>query len=124
MSMGYQVGVTPLQMAAAMSAVANGGTWIEPRVVRAVVRDGVRTRDRRPRSTRRAISPETAAQLRADSRSRRRAMAPASSAQVPGYTVAGKTGTADKIVNGRYSRLAAERLVRRIRAVARSRRSP
>ena len=43
-SMGYQVGVTPLQMAAAVSAVANGGTLYEPRVVRAVVkRDGVRT---------------------------------------------------------------------------------
>ena len=35
-SMGYQVGVTPLQMAAAASAVANGGTLYEPRVVRAV----------------------------------------------------------------------------------------
>ena len=42
-SMGYQVGVTPLQMAAAASAVANGGSCCEPRVVRAVIRDGVRT---------------------------------------------------------------------------------
>ena len=36
-SMGYQVGVTPLQMVAAVSSVANGGELIEPRVVRAVV---------------------------------------------------------------------------------------
>ena len=34
-SMGYQVGVTPLQMAAAASAVANGGQLLQPRVVRA-----------------------------------------------------------------------------------------
>src|SRR5438128_10550395 len=34
-SMGYQVGVTPLQMASAVSAVANGGELIEPRVIRA-----------------------------------------------------------------------------------------
>ena len=34
-SMGYQVGVTPLQMVAAVSAVANGGQYVEPRVVRA-----------------------------------------------------------------------------------------
>ena len=37
------------------------------------------------------------------------------------YTVAGKTGTADKLVNGRYSPLSTERVVRRLRAVAQSR---
>jgi len=100
MSMGYQVGVTPLQMTAAMNAVANGGMWIEPRIVRAVVRDGVRTRIE-PKAKRRVVSSETALE-----------MLPileavvergtAKQAQVPGYTVAGKTGTADKLVNGRY----------------------
>src|SRR4029453_14711683 len=39
---GYQVGVTPLQMVTAVSAVANGGELIQPRIVRAVVKDGVR----------------------------------------------------------------------------------
>ena len=42
-SMGYQVGVTPLQMAAAASVIANGGTLYEPHVVRAVVKGGHRT---------------------------------------------------------------------------------
>src|SRR5262249_59280216 len=42
MSMGYQVGVTPLQMAAAVSAVANGGELVQPPGIRAVIRDGVR----------------------------------------------------------------------------------
>ena len=42
MSMGYQVGVTPLQMVAAVSSVANGGDLIQPRVVRALIRDGKR----------------------------------------------------------------------------------
>ena len=39
-SMGYQVGVTPLQMVTAVSTVANGGNYIEPRAVRAIYRDG------------------------------------------------------------------------------------
>ena len=41
-SMGYQVGVTPLQMASAASVIANGGLLMEPHLVRAVTRDGVR----------------------------------------------------------------------------------
>ena len=72
MAMGYQVGVTPLQMVAAMNAVANGGTWIQPRIVRAVTRDGVRTRVE-PKAVRRVISPETVQQMLPDPRSGGRA---------------------------------------------------
>jgi cell division protein FtsI (penicillin-binding protein 3) len=100
MAMGYQVSVTPLQMAAAMSAVANGGTWIEPRVVRAVTRDGVRMRVE-PSRKRRVISPETALQM-LPILERVVTHGTGKLAQLPGYTVAGKTGTADKLVNGRY----------------------
>ncbi|MGQ0733263.1 MAG: penicillin-binding protein [Acidobacteriota bacterium] len=100
-SMGYQVGVTPLQMAAAMSVVANGGTWIEPRIVRAVIRDGVRTRVE-PKVVRRAISAETA-ELVVPILERVVTAGTGKAAQIPGFTVAGKTGTADKLVNGRYS---------------------
>ena len=46
-SMGYQVAITPLQMVAAVSSVANGGQYVEPRVLRAIYRDGVRFRDSR-----------------------------------------------------------------------------
>ena len=59
---GYQVGVTPLQMATAVSAVANGGEVLQPRVVRAVTRDGVRAEVEK-KVLRRAISQRTAAQL-------------------------------------------------------------
>lgn len=101
-SMGYQVGVTPLQMAAAVSAVANGGHLVVPRIVRAAIRDGVRT-PVEPGVVRRVIDPGTAIELT-------RIMeaiverGTATLAQVPGYTVAGKTGTAEKLINGRYSK--------------------
>ncbi len=100
-SMGYQIGVTPLQMAAAASVIANGGTLYEPHVVRATVKGGVRT-PVPPRVVRRAILPETAATLTTimegvvtDGT--------AKAARLVNFTVAGKTGTADKLVNGRYS---------------------
>jgi len=101
MSMGYQVGVTPLQMAVAVSSVANGGELVQPRVVRAVTRDRVRKPVPRKVLTH-AIDRDTAADVTAImeavvTRGTGRA------AQIDGYTIAGKTGTAQKIENGRYS---------------------
>jgi cell division protein FtsI/penicillin-binding protein 2 len=61
-SMGYQVGVTPLQMVTAISSVANGGEFVEPRVIRAVYRDS-RRYVVTPKILRRTISADTAATL-------------------------------------------------------------
>jgi len=101
MSMGYQVGVTPLQMAAAVSSVANGGELVQPRVVRAVERDG--TRRLVPRKVLdRAVDRDTAAEVTGimEAVVERGTGKPA---QIDGYTIAGKTGTAQKVENGRYS---------------------
>jgi len=103
-AMGYQVSVTPLQMAAAVSAVANGGELVEPRVVRAIVRNGVRVQRER-RVIRRAISEETAAELTSIMEAVVE-RGTARAAQIQGYSVAGKTGTSEKVINGRYSKVA------------------
>jgi cell division protein FtsI (penicillin-binding protein 3) len=100
-SMGYQVGVTPLQMAAAASVIANGGTLYEPHVVRAVVKGAQRTMVR-PKAVRRAILPETAITL-TDIMEQAVVDGTAKGARLVQYTVAGKTGTANKLVNGRYT---------------------
>jgi cell division protein FtsI (penicillin-binding protein 3) len=100
-SMGYQVGVTPLQMAAAASVIANGGTLYEPHVVRAIVKGNQRTVVR-PKAVRRAILPETAATL-TTIMEQVVIDGTAKAARLVSYNVAGKTGTADKLVNGRYS---------------------
>jgi cell division protein FtsI (penicillin-binding protein 3) len=100
-SMGYQIGVTPLQMAAAASSIANGGELVEPRVVRAFIKDGKRYVVPR-KVIRRTVSERTAAEMTAIMEAVVE-RGTAKAAQIDGYTIAGKTGTAAKLVNGRYS---------------------
>jgi cell division protein FtsI/penicillin-binding protein 2 len=102
-SMGYQVAVTPLQMAAAVSVVANGGEFVEPHVVRAFLHEG--RREAVPRKVvRRAITTETAATMTGIMEAVVERGTAKGFAQIDGYTVAGKTGTASKLVNGYYSK--------------------
>ena len=101
-SMGYQIGVTPLQMATAVSSIANGGQLMRPRLVRAFWNGGTR-KAVAPEMIRRTVTPETAATLTAimegvvD-------RGTAKTAQIEGYTIAAKTGTAAKLDNGAYSK--------------------
>jgi cell division protein FtsI (penicillin-binding protein 3) len=99
-SMGYQISVTPLQMATAVSIVANGGELIQPRIVRAVIdADG---RVPVPRKViRRVTSPETAAEMTAIMEAVVEE-GTGKMARLQDFTVAGKTGTANKNQNGRY----------------------
>jgi cell division protein FtsI (penicillin-binding protein 3) len=101
-SMGYQVAVTPIQMAAAVSSVANGGHLIEPRVVRAFI-GGDRRIEVPQKVLRRTITERTAAELTAIMEGVVE-RGTAKSARIEGYTIAGKTGTASKVINGRYSK--------------------
>ena len=101
MAMGYQVGVTPLQMAAAISSVANGGELIQPRLVRAVIKDGRRVPVPR-KVVRRTIDAGVASEL-TTIMEQVVERGTATAAQIDGYTIAGKTGTAAKLVNGNYS---------------------
>lgn len=101
-SMGYQVGVTPLQMAAAFSVVANGGELLQPRIVRAVIKDGVRRTV--PRTVVRRVIEESTARELTTIMEGVVERGTATLAQIPGYTIAGKTGTAAKLIERRYSK--------------------
>jgi cell division protein FtsI/penicillin-binding protein 2 len=95
--------VTPMQMATAYAAIANGGVLRPPHVVATVAGTPVRA----PRG-RRVISAATAAALR---RMLEGVLGPggtASEVSIPGYALAGKTGTASKIdpATGEYSKSA------------------
>lgn len=96
--MGHEVGATPLQVVTAMAAIANGGRLFMPQIVRDVTNaDGTVVQGFKPTEVRRVISEQTAgfvrdALVRVVSKKGTAALA-----HVSGYTVAGKTGTAQKI---------------------------
>ena len=101
-SMGYQIGVTPLQMATAVSSIANGGELVEPHVVRAIIKNGRRIETPR-KVLRRTVSAGTAAEL-TSIMEQVVERGTGTAAKLEAYQVAGKTGTAAKLVGGRYSK--------------------
>jgi cell division protein FtsI/penicillin-binding protein 2 len=96
---GQGESVTPIQMATAYSAIANGGILRQPRIVDSI--GGVPTRTP---AGKRIISASTAAELRDMLRGVLGEGGTASGAAIPGYDLAGKTGTANIAVNGTYSK--------------------
>lgn len=106
LSIGQEVSVTSLQLVSALAAVANGGSLYRPHVLKAVRGEaGALAREIPPQLIRQVISPETARRLTAilvEAVERGTGKA----AAVPGFTVAGKTGTAQKLdrETGLYSR--------------------
>jgi len=100
-AIGYQVGVTPLQMLAAVCSIANGGEFLEPRIVRAAYREG-RRYVVEPKVVRRSVTANTAATLTGIMEGVVE-HGTGTPAQIKGFTIAGKTGTAAKLFNGRYS---------------------
>jgi cell division protein FtsI/penicillin-binding protein 2 len=100
-AMGYEISATPLQVLVGANVIATGGLLIEPRLQRAVVQDG-RRQDVAPRVRRRALAPVVAETMTAMLESVV-AEGAARAAGLTRYRVAGKTGTAAKVVNGQYS---------------------
>lgn len=101
---GHAVGATPLQIHAAMAAVANEGVLMRPQVVRRIVaHDGATFLAYEPVPRRRALDPRTARQLALLLADVVGPQGTANAAAIPGYRIAGKTGTTQKIIDGAYS---------------------
>jgi cell division protein FtsI (penicillin-binding protein 3) len=92
---GQGLNVAPLQAMMAVAALVNGGEMMTPTFLPRSEADALA-------ASRRVISPQTSESMRYLMRSNA-THGSAGFANVPGYYVGGKTGTADKIVNGRYS---------------------
>ncbi len=93
---GHGVAVAPLQASAAVGALVNGGNWVTPSFLKRDSHD-VEV------ASHRVIKPETSEALRYVMRLNAE-RGSASKAAVPGYFVGGKTGTAEKVIGGRYSK--------------------
>ncbi|MBI3587481.1 MAG: PASTA domain-containing protein [Ignavibacteriales bacterium] len=100
---GYEVGVTPLQIALAYAAVANKGVMMKPYIV-----SKVRTKDdeeilaQKPQTVRKVISPETA-NLLTQAFEGVVERGTGKDVRIAGMRIAGKTGTSKKYVDGKYT---------------------
>jgi cell division protein FtsI/penicillin-binding protein 2 len=91
--------VTPMQMVQAYDAIANGGILRTPQII-----DSIAGRKTVAPKGKRIISTQVASELRGMLRGVLTDGGTASGAAIPGFDIAGKTGTAQVVVNGKYSK--------------------
>jgi cell division protein FtsI (penicillin-binding protein 3) len=104
-SFGHGIAVTPIQLAAAYGAIANGGILKKPLLVKSIRRAGEeRPMEFQAEEVRRVLSAQDAATMRLMLAAATEEGSTGTSARIPGYHVAGKTGTAQKVdtVHGGY----------------------
>lgn len=101
---GQGVSVTPIQQVAAVSAAINGGKLYRPHVAKRIryPETGMIIDEIKPELVRQVISPETSSQVR-NALEHVVAQGTGRNAFIDGYCVGGKTGTAQKVINGKYS---------------------
>ncbi len=105
-SFGQGISVTAMQVVRAVGAIANGGVMVDPTVVSGFVDADGTTTEAKETATRRVVSKKAAAQVTRMMEAVTADDGTAPAAQIPGYRVAGKTGTAWRVdpVTGRYVR--------------------
>ena len=103
MSFGQGYSVTAMQATSIFATIANDGVRVEPTVIAGTLDSQGHYTPAKARKSSRVVSAETAQKMRLMMESVVSANGTAPSAAIPGYRIAGKTGTAQRVVNGRYS---------------------
>jgi cell division protein FtsI (penicillin-binding protein 3) len=104
MAFGYQLSVTPLQLACAYAALANDGIMMKPHLLkRRLNREGETVEEIEPQQIRRVVSSKTAARIR-DMMVGVVERGTGREARLPGLLIAGKTGTSQQLLEGTYSK--------------------
>lgn len=102
-SFGQSISVTPMQLTRAISAIANDGKLMQPRLVKAFTDDkGNIIEELEPVMSRQVISEETSKQMMEIAESVV-SQGSGKAAYIPGYKIGGKTGTAQKVIDGKYA---------------------
>jgi cell division protein FtsI (penicillin-binding protein 3) len=101
---GYSISATPMQIHYAMATIASGGALMRPQVIRQVLDDsGEVVYNFNGAVRRQVLSTKTAEQMARMLQGVASKEGTAPMAAIPNFEVAGKTGTAQKLINGRYS---------------------
>ncbi|MDD2216029.1 MAG: penicillin-binding transpeptidase domain-containing protein, partial [Eubacteriales bacterium] len=102
MSYGQGIAVTPISLISAVSALGNKGMLMQPRLVKALLdQEGNIIESFEPQIIRRVVSQQTAEEMSLIMETVV-SEGGGGTAKVPGYRIGGKTGTANKVVNGVY----------------------
>ncbi len=107
LSLGHEVGVTALQLGLAYSAIANGGFLVKPRIVNQIMTSNMNGKSsivytERPEVIRK-VMPESVSRTMREILVKVVDRGTGTNAAIPGWSVAGKTGTAQKFIDGKYS---------------------
>lgn len=104
LAIGYELAVTPIQLAAAYGAIANDGVLLQPSLIREIRAPGGAVRYRhQPEPVRRVVTPHVAERLRDLLRGVVEPGGTAERAALANFHLAAKTGTARRVVDGRYA---------------------
>lgn len=102
-SFGQSISVTPIQLITAISSIANDGNRMEPRFVKAYTdNQGNVIEEIKPMKVKQVISEETSKKMM-DIVESVVSQGSGKAAYIPGYRIGGKTGTAQKVIDGRYA---------------------
>jgi cell division protein FtsI (penicillin-binding protein 3) len=109
LALGHSCQATSLQVVRAYGILANGGYWVDPHLVKSIVRDNgdgtcetlFDRKQNRP-TPRRVMSQAACDRIRRAIKFTTKSGGTASQGDIPGFTEGGKTGTAEKVINGQY----------------------
>ncbi|MFN0065809.1 MAG: peptidoglycan D,D-transpeptidase FtsI family protein, partial [Chlamydiales bacterium] len=104
LSFGYNMLATSMQMLRAVAVFASGGLLVEPTLVKKIVRDGKIVFENVKKKPNRVLSRKSAFEVIRAMKYSTKPGGTGARAEIAGYTEAGKTGTAEKIVGGVYSK--------------------
>lgn len=104
LSIGYNLLATGLQMVRAYALFANGGYWVEPTLVKKIIRDGELIYDGKRGPYPQHLHPEDAARILRSLKYTTQTGGTGIRGAVPGYTEGGKSGSAEKLIGGQYAK--------------------